>query len=747
MSREAVGPAGRRRGTVSGRRATGGRRSPSVSGGGQPGGRIAVTAVTILALVVVATAPVRAQTGISAPRVTGTIEGQVWPLPADRMPLRLSDVAFASEQVGVAVGTRCAGIPVACNGVVLRTVDGGARWGRVAVLPAVVQQVRFLSPAFGWAWGPSAAYATNDAGRQWHLLSMPDTAVQPVIFVSFATPTEGWMAVGQSGCAAPGCPITLLTTADGGALWTLAATDGATNDGLGLSPPTLPFQSYVAGAYLGGGRGWLTTAGPVAHLEVTGDGGAHWDAALRVGTGENRLLATGTGAAAGWAVGTAPADACAAATCIAGSVVSAVFATDEAGMRWDYRGQLLASVVGLVPALSGGSAWALTVGGVPVSRCDGGAVCATGIAVLSPGPAPGAASGAAPGAGGVGGTAAAIPAGHWVLHALDPLNAEQAWAVASGPGPGYALVHTADGGHTWRAAFYTTRSYVPSRLMGFVNESDGWAIGAVADPVAVLRSTNDGLSWVRIGTAPTADVQSAGFVNVHAGWLLAADQTSAWTTDDGGALWQRLVLPAAPHCGAALVQAMGFESARAGWILEQSADCGQTALFTTSDGGLHWSAPVYGSGTLLTVAGGSGGPAWAVAGPDGRSGDATLQHSSDGGRVWRAVSDLGPYPSAPPGSPLPLWLQGALSVDQAGGVWLGTLRSTDGGRTWTRYALILPQGAAGAVPLWISFVGGRIGWMRAGNGLWFTADAGHNWVEVGPAGPSAAGSVAGGSVA
>ncbi len=290
-------------------------------------------------------------------------------------------------------------------------------------MPHVLTGIRFLSGGFGWAWGAAGLYATAGSGLTWHALALP----APVrvrgrlVFASFTDSTHGWVALGWLPCATQGCSIAIFQTRDGGATWTPVAhnlTLGSTSSG--GPKPSLGWLTFEDGGYLGAGRGWLVSDTPSGSVWITTDGGRRWTSRVTLEQGGTNTAAAFAGDGHGWAAGRT------------GASSSTLFATGDRGANWRRLGVVPGVIYALSAAPDGGSAWALV--GLSREPCAWGqAVCGHSVAVAS--------------ATGVGAVVRA-PRGD-TLHALAALSTRRAWAVATGPWSGTALLKTTDGGRDW----------------------------------------------------------------------------------------------------------------------------------------------------------------------------------------------------------------------------------------------------------------------------------------------------------
>ncbi len=663
--------------------------------------RVHACMVAVMGALLLAGSAGAAAAGPSTPPllVTGTVDMALRPLPATRLPVTLSDVAFATPQQGLAVGSRCAGLPAGCRGVVLVTADGGATWHPAPELPTALTAVRFLGPGFAWAWGPSAAYISTDGGSRWRPLALPSrggapvTRGEPIQFVSFSTARQGWLAVGGVNCATQGCPLALYETRDGGTGWRLAA-DNTLPGAPGSARTALGWAEFTGGGYLGGGHGWLLSQTPAGAVWTTVDGGARWTAALGLQTGGATVAASLTPGGSGWAAGRV------------GSNRSSLFATVDGGRIWRHLADVPAVVWAVVPALDGRSAWALS--GQATTTCAWGSTCARDVAVLS------AASVA---------QLLPIPAG-MTLHALSAFNSRTAWAVGTGHFAGYGLLQTTDGGHTWHLR-YRTGQQTPGGAWGFWNGRDGWAVSSATSVDAVLMTSNGGQTWSRVGGVPVQSVSQAGFTGPDFGWVLSG-QGRLLVTHDGGRRWSVVQraggLTSSLNCG--FPQAIGFTAPSFGWQVSGGICAAGAAdgLTVTVDGGRQW-VGVAPPAVVRAAAFASPRVGWAVVQPAPGEGQLVLEETRDGGQAWEPIADLGPSIA---------WVD-PLGVGAAPGarglLWLyNTWRSLDGGRKWTRYVLPAAAGTASVHPL--DFISRERGWLQVAGGLYQTVNGGQTWVEV-----------------
>lgn len=260
------------------------------------------------------------------------------PQPAVSVPPTLSAIAYVGGGVVGAVGSRCAGVPEVCRGVVLRTTDGGAQWRLAAATAGPLTHVAALGPTFLWAWGPDDAFASEDGSAHWPALALPAVphGRPAVVFVSLASAEDGWLATGGlagGGCAATGCATTLYGTSDGGRRWTPLSSTGLLGLGVTGAPASLPWGEYMAGDDEGSGRGCLLIDGARGAVVVTRDDDRHWSTTVTLNTGGAPVKAAGAG---GLGRAWAATRICGPTTCGEGS---ALYFSNDGGQAWTAAGR------------------------------------------------------------------------------------------------------------------------------------------------------------------------------------------------------------------------------------------------------------------------------------------------------------------------------------------------------------------------------------------------------------------------
>jgi photosystem II stability/assembly factor-like uncharacterized protein len=211
-----------------------------------------------------------------------------------------------------------------------------------------------------------------------------------------------------------------------------------------------------------------------------------------------------------------------------------------------------------------------------------------------------------------------------------------------------AVWRTADGGRTWSESRPGTPVLV---FVAVAGGSDAWTSpGCVPDTIArgcgLLASTDGGRSWSRVSNGA---FNAASFVDAEHGWAVApptpgADTYRLVTTTDGGRTWN--ALQASPCSTIGFPVGLSFVSRLHGWV-------------------------------------GCAGMGGAGQAPKG------VAETTDGGRTWHLRARVAPFGGSPNLGSIPMfdYLDGiAMRSSGVGFVWEGrggTLRTADGGRTWT----------------------------------------------------------------
>jgi photosystem II stability/assembly factor-like uncharacterized protein len=275
------------------------------------------------------------------------------------------------------------------------------------------------------------------------------------------------------------------------------------------------------------------------------------------------------------------------------------------------------------------------------------------------------------------------------LYGVKALTATDAWAV----GNFGAILHTANGGHSWEP--HDSGTTLPLFSVDFADAEHGWVVGKSA---VILATTDGGKTWK---SQPCPVPSSKHLFKVKAVspstvWAVG-DWGAITMTTDGGRTWQDRSLPslkistgARPDRNEHLVLEdivlydLSWPDAQHGFLAGEFA-----TLLATSDGGETWEKrDLPTDKTIFGITFRTPDEGWAV-GIDG-----LVLHTADAGHTWD-VQHGHPEPATIDELAFTDALKNpglyAVSVVGQTGIVVGDtgtiLASSDGGRSWTRHLL------------------------------------------------------------
>ena len=265
-------------------------------------------------------------------------------------------------------------------------------------------------------------------------------------------------------------------------------------------------------------------------------------------------------------------------------------------------------------------------------------------------------------------------------------------------GPQAAIYQTSNGGGTWsRHSLSQGGGYIWSA--DFVDPAHGWLLAQGTNEDAVLFRTEDGgVTWTGLGNPVTYPdwAYRVVFANATDGWLYShSAQPYAYKSNDGGATWARVALPAPAG----------------GWPSVQGGQISAGDFFIAAH-------PTGGAGVITTVVG--------VASRNGRLriggvllGYPPLRVSTyDGGRpITTVYADVSPYRYSSTEHLSPGPFVAAEAANQL------HLSSVDGGLSWQPILTPSDEGALGYLD--------AFNWWWIGSGAGSTSlDAGRTWTDT-----------------
>lgn len=255
------------------------------------------------------------------------------------------------------------------------------------------------------------------------------------------------------------------------------------------------------------------------------------------------------------------------------------------------------------------------------------------------------------------------------LYALTFLDSGAGWAV----GAFGAILHTADGGQTWRPQASGTTE--PLFGVAFADGQHGCAVGRSG---LILATADGGETWTARGSGTDRHLFQVAFGDAQTGCAVG-DWGTIVTTRDGGTTWQHHPLPRD-----VMLNDVTMLDAGHGWIVGEAG-----TVLETEDGGDTWIERDSGvTKTLFGVHFTDPQHGWAV------GIDALILRTVDAGLTWQiqhGSAEVGELEQVAFDAASQLPSLYAVRVVGASGVVVGEngaiFTSTDGGDTWGRLAV------------------------------------------------------------
>jgi photosystem II stability/assembly factor-like uncharacterized protein len=293
--------------------------------------------------------------------------------------------------------------------------------------------------------------------------------------------------------------------------------------------------------------------------------------------------------------------------------------------------------------------------------------------------------------------------------AYDAANA-RAFAVG-----GPVSMRTGDLGTTWTVGFTNPNYFLQDLALAGPNRlvAAGLQYGQASPLHALFTSDDLGATWTPRMTQVLESVQSVAFVDASVG---VAVGTSIWRTTDGGSTWAK-VTTAALTTGDSLLRAA--HPAGSTLVAVGGGSGGATLVVRSTDGGQTWSRLTVPAVNLLAdVAFSGSGTGLAT------TTGTTLLSTSDDGATWTSTA---PPLSSPSATGVAFADKSTVSLF---GFYGETLRSTDGGATWSDPAYDLGVGQDSWRVLFSSSSAGlAVG--AYGGTIARTIDGGASWQQIG----------------
>lgn len=468
----------------------------------------------------------------------------------------------------------------------LRSIDNGQTWS-TPLSATGLHDVHLATSSAGWAVGDGGrVFRTIDGGASWAQSNVPGFS-GALRAVHFLNATTGWAA---------GDNAQLFKSFDGGASWSHV--------------PMFFNAQYTDVFFADAQRGWIAAGSSVL---ITTDGGASWTG-WPIGGGARADRLSVLGGAWLWCTGTAGIIAASTngGTSWSQQFSSAGTALFDVSMGDLFSGFAVGSNGSIYRTSDGGAQWQLIAGGSAPSTALAYDVERVGTNVWASLSDSTILRSTDDGA-----SWTPVNAGlsQVTYVALDFFDAQRGYAVGRRFGSSPTTAWTQDGGLTWNTTYWP----------GLYRFTD---VDALAPTVAVAcadnglwRTTNGGIGWTFLNSAPLSGYYGADFVDAQRGWAVG---NAIVSTVDGGQTWTFLASPSST------LRAVSFADALHGWAVGDGG-----VILATVDGGANWSPQNAGAPTLWTVEALSPSVVW-ITGAAG-----FVARSTDGGASWVPLAPAG----------------------------------------------------------------------------------------------------------
>ena len=236
---------------------------------------------------------------------------------------------------------------------------------------------------------------------------------------------------------------------------------------------------------------------------------------------------------------------------------------------------------------------------------------------------------------------------------VEAFSADEAFALAIGPGEASRIYHTADGGATWALSFQNEDPDAFYDGLAFWDRRRGFAFSDSHDGVfTLLRTLDGGRTWTRVDPSdvPAARPGEGSFASSGTcvatqpgglGWFgtgASGVDTRVIRTTDYGATWTEAVTPIESTDPSEGIASLAFFDARHGLAFGGVGTRPNPNVAVTRDGGVTWArlgdgvlgGRVYGS----SVVPGTPTPTVVAVSPSGSA------YSTDGGATWTMIDEV-----------------------------------------------------------------------------------------------------------